>query len=563
MMSTEDGEFYPEKNLDKSYRIPRSDLHSNKANSNMAGRGGPFATQNETPLADSYYNYPYDPRAAGSYYQPNYQQFGNNRHASMLKGGFNFAAVPPPPPPPSSTIGAPLNKSIYDTLQQIKEKPKNYGRNIYKNNSGNNKQGTWGYGNQDFNDGGNNGRFGNDNGGNENRRFSNENFGKQPYQALNNKPRFQNNRFNNEFNESNGIFNNHNFKRKFNQFANNDFQNNWQNNFNESQRFNREKPQWPKKKKLPPAVNLTVHEIVPDLQDNTLPKDLKLLFQPLFCKLCSIQLSSNQTAKMHYKSKNHEKKIRKWLVEHAEKTGETLHPRAQSVGEKKAEDGEKDPRWYHCEVCDLQLTGQLHAESHYMGRNHQKALLGRRTPAGQGYYDKDGKWVRIKSVKQSSFNFEGGGDNFGMAFKTQKNDTTIGGPPTKKMKKEIDPQQFHCDVCNINTTCDEQLQNHYKGQKHAKKLKGMGIGAFGDQRKLVEKLVIPESGSTVVEVLNPSVVALPVVNPDDDLSVYRTPSGSFYCPSCNLTTNSKQQFVQHMNSKNHARKATQPTANGK
>ncbi|XP_066144670.1 zinc finger matrin-type protein 3-like isoform X2 [Euwallacea fornicatus] len=436
MMSTEDGEFYPEKNLDKSYRIPRSDLHSNKANSNMAGRGGPFATQNETPLADSYYNYPYDPRAAGSYYQPNYQQFGNNRHASMLKGGFNFAAVPPPPPPPSSTIGAPLNKSIYDTLQQIKEKPKNYGRNIF-------------------------------------------------------------------------------------------------------------------------------HEIVPDLQDNTLPKDLKLLFQPLFCKLCSIQLSSNQTAKMHYKSKNHEKKIRKWLVEHAEKTGETLHPRAQSVGEKKAEDGEKDPRWYHCEVCDLQLTGQLHAESHYMGRNHQKALLGRRTPAGQGYYDKDGKWVRIKSVKQSSFNFEGGGDNFGMAFKTQKNDTTIGGPPTKKMKKEIDPQQFHCDVCNINTTCDEQLQNHYKGQKHAKKLKGMGIGAFGDQRKLVEKLVIPESGSTVVEVLNPSVVALPVVNPDDDLSVYRTPSGSFYCPSCNLTTNSKQQFVQHMNSKNHARKATQPTANGK
>lgn len=79
---------------------------------------------------------------------------------------------------------------------------------------------------------------------------------------------------------------------------------------------------------------ILVHEIVPDLQDDSLPKDLKVLFQPLFCKLCSAKLTSNMTAKMHYKSKNHEKKIKKWLVDYAGKSGEPLHPRAQASGDK-------------------------------------------------------------------------------------------------------------------------------------------------------------------------------------------------------------------------------------
>lgn len=43
------------------------------------------------------------------------------------------------------------------------------------------------------------------------------------------------------------------------------------------------------------------------------------------------------TAKMHYKSKNHEKKIRKWLIDYAEKSGEPLHARAQASGDKKPE----------------------------------------------------------------------------------------------------------------------------------------------------------------------------------------------------------------------------------
>lgn len=42
-------------------------------------------------------------------------------------------------------------------------------------------------------------------------------------------------------------------------------------------------------------------------------------------------------AKIHYKSKNHEKNIRKFLTEYSEKTGEPLHKRAKVVSTPKTE----------------------------------------------------------------------------------------------------------------------------------------------------------------------------------------------------------------------------------
>lgn len=33
---------------------------------------------------------------------------------------------------------------------------------------------------------------------------------------------------------------------------------------------------------------------------------------------------------------------------------------------------DSNPKWFHCDVCDLPLTGRIHAESHYMGKNHRK-----------------------------------------------------------------------------------------------------------------------------------------------------------------------------------------------
>jgi len=53
-----------------------------------------------------------------------------------------------------------------------------------------------------------------------------------------------------------------------------------------------------------------------------------------------------------------------------------------------------DPHDLYCSVCDLALTSQQHAQQHYMGRNHQRALEGH-APLKAGYFNKEtGRWQR-------------------------------------------------------------------------------------------------------------------------------------------------------------------------
>lgn len=61
-----------------------------------------------------------------------------------------------------------------------------------------------------------------------------------------------------------------------------------------------------------------------------LPEELIKLFKPLCCDLCETKLNSPSTARLHYESKNHEKKINKWLSTWAEETGEPI-PKRPSV----------------------------------------------------------------------------------------------------------------------------------------------------------------------------------------------------------------------------------------
>ncbi|CAG9862146.1 unnamed protein product [Phyllotreta striolata] len=271
-------------------------------------------------------------------------------------------------------------------------------------------------------------------------------------------------------------------------------------------------------------------DTVPDVDDPSLPKELTVLFQPLFCKLCTVKLSSNIMAKMHYKSKNHEKKIRKFLVEYAARTDTPVHPRAKNMAATKQEI-DSDPKWFHCDACDLPLTGKMHAESHYMGRAHQRVIMGQKRPSGRGYYNEEGKWVRQEKMKRVASNDEE--DTFGMDFKKAK--TTEEEPLLASTSKPaVVPVQskFHCSICNVGTTCQEQLEIHYGGQKHIKKLKELGIVGINPDAS------VKSSGDI-----------------DPDLSVYRTPSGEYYCPLCNITLSSGVHFKLHIKGKNHLKKA--------
>ncbi|KAL3271077.1 hypothetical protein HHI36_021576 [Cryptolaemus montrouzieri] len=308
-------------------------------------------------------------------------------------------------------------------------------------------------------------------------------------------------------------------------------------------RFTKDRP---KKPPLPKAEPVQIA----DAADSTLPKELRELFQPLVCKLCSLDMTSNVMAKLHYSSKNHEKKIRKFLIEHAEKSGEPLHPRALvTAAQKKEKEEEHDPKHFHCDVCDLPLTGKLHAESHYMGRSHNAVVMGKKQPSGKGHYDANGKWVRDKVEKIPVL--ADGEDTFGLAFRKKPESSSAPAAPSTDPADKPEPGQFTCSICNVSCTCQEQINMHFNGARHKKKLKSLGIRPENFEPPQETK-VEGASETSNTEEKTPTGDAKDAEEVTrNDFSKYKTPSGYYYCGQCNLALNSEIQLQQHLTSKNH------------
>lgn len=68
---------------------------------------------------------------------------------------------------------------------------------------------------------------------------------------------------------------------------------------------------------------------IPHKVDASLPPEIKKLMQALCCELCNVKLNSSISAKAHYDSKVHEKKVRQWLLEWAGKTGQPIPERPE------------------------------------------------------------------------------------------------------------------------------------------------------------------------------------------------------------------------------------------
>lgn len=112
-----------------------------------------------------------------------------------------------------------------------------------------------------------------------------------------------------------------------------------------------------------------------------------------------------------------------------------------------------------------------------------RVLAGKKTPSGKGYYDESGKWVRTYVVnvetKQSETMFSffffsvaaktdlTGRDGFGQDFIVAKEIV----PPTVNP----DVSKLRCDICQVSVTSLQQIEMHYKGQKHKKKIKLLGL----------------------------------------------------------------------------------------
>ena len=283
--------------------------------------------------------------------------------------------------------------------------------------------------------------------------------------------------------------------------------------------------------------------------DKPIPDPVKSKCKPLYCELCSVNLNSVIQAKMHYEGKSHEKKVRFALQSWAKDNNTvppkkapkpmTTDPGAMSRFECQTQD-------LYCGPCDTPFTSHAHAQQHFSGRNHQRIVNGL-APLKAGYFNtRTGKWQR-----QPPDDTNGKQDS---STPTPPSLPPPPPPPPPPQDCVGEGPKYFCDVCGINATSPAQLTMHLSGRNHKIKCAKMSMhGCNLDQPNANQIQLSIKSELLPLEVASKKA--------KKDYSIYRTPSGNFYCALCNLSVNSENQFVQHMASRKH--KLKESSAKGK
>lgn len=104
-----------------------------------------------------------------------------------------------------------------------------------------------------------------------------------------------------------------------------------------------------------------------------------------------------------------------------------------------------------------------------------------------------------------------------------------------------------CSVCNISVSAKNEMIAHLKGSRHAKHLRAAGIAPYTPNA----------DADTIMQCVRSSIIELlPTIKQmQRDTSINRTPSGQFYCKTCNVTVDSEVTFMQHLDSKRHRRQS--------
>ncbi|XP_011177186.1 zinc finger protein 385D [Zeugodacus cucurbitae] len=308
-------------------------------------------------------------------------------------------------------------------------------------------------------------------------------------------------------------------------------------------------------------------------RDTSYPEDLNKLMHPLHCALCGVQMNSSKSAKDHYESKPHDRHITNWLKLNYTENGLTAPTVKRFIKE-----GPCGPDTFHCEVCDLKFGSLAHASQHYAGRKHKLVVSKISQPSGSGYYNAENKWVRTgtKFIPNTDRRF-----GIGELFKQQTGETAtnvvstadtttpaaaaenvaatvIGVAATTVDKSSVSavesplkakPLSLCCEICKVNATSEVQMSMHLQGIKHKKKLKALCLDESLEQSPVVSSAhtALVKTEDTILESLKKS-------SPSTDFSMYRTPSGSYYCECCNMSMFHVAALQQHLAGKKHMKK---------
>lgn len=128
----------------------------------------------------------------------------------------------------------------------------------------------------------------------------------------------------------------------------------------------------------------------------------------------------------------------------------------------------------------------------------------------------------------------------------------------------MDPAKY-CKLCDISVTSEMHMRLHLAGAKHAKKLRQLGEPPYTEEPHTLSQCIQDEAISIRPKMkvhanVNTNTNANANGNPTDsvaaatsliDYSVFRTPSGQYYCQVCDLSVTSEVTLSQHFASKRH------------
>ncbi|KAF7995637.1 hypothetical protein HCN44_006744 [Aphidius gifuensis] len=184
-----------------------------------------------------------------------------------------------------------------------------------------------------------------------------------------------------------------------------------------------------------------------------------------------------------------------------------------------------------CNLCNAIMNSTPQAKLHYDGKPHQKKV--------SMYLNQSVKKIKTDDVQVNSTSATKDNDSYCQTCKawfTSQIDAAqhYAGKKHAKAIAAASKQEYtttyggalRCELCGISTNRLDQLETHRRGTKHIKMVKQKGL-------------------------LNNNVEENQIKTPAVNYAINRTPSGSYYCATCNKSFNCENSFIQHVDSKKH------------
>lgn len=109
----------------------------------------------------------------------------------------------------------------------------------------------------------------------------------------------------------------------------------------------------------------------------------------------------------------------------------------------------------------------------------------------------------------------------------------------------------YCKLCDISVTSAMHMRLHLAGAKHAKKLRQLGEPPYTELSHTISQCISDESITCSKNVVPIDAIDHSARSSSVDFSVFRTPSGQYYCKVCDLSVTSEVTLSQHFASKRH------------